>query len=302
MAAFILVGDPHMAMSLDDFIARRGSDRRLARLTHDVALPAGRGLEFGALATPTCLPEGIEVEYVDYGAEATAEHPDATPLHHIWTGAGDPPFAAEAYDFAIAAQVAQYVPNLLGWMRGVYRSLRVGGVLNLSLPDRRFMFDIKRKTSTLGELLEAYYLDYNRPSLRQVFDHTHQAAAIDPLKLWDQEIDLSMVPPFCGEHALALAHKNILNSKTQYTLARCWIFTPLSFLDLIEDASRLKLCSFVISQFASTEPRECEFFVCLRRDSENDPETLLNKQLNAIEYVRQIAQKRHLLAKKLSAD
>ena len=201
-----------MGLSFDAFLAQRSRDRRLARLTHDIALPVARGLEFGALNAPTPLPDGISVEYVDYAAASGAGMPEAVAVDHVWTGAGAPPFLKGGYDFAIASQVAQYVPNLLGWFRGIFTSLRVGGVLNLSLPDRRFMFDIKRHASTLGELLEAYHLDYARPSLRQIFDHTYGASAVEAERLWSGDVDLDAVPRFCGEHALALAYKGLEDS------------------------------------------------------------------------------------------
>jgi hypothetical protein len=180
------------SLSLDEFLRRRAGDRRLARLTHDIVLPVARGLEFGA-DRPTPLPEGVRVEYVDNAS----------------CGAGG------TYNFAIASQVAQRVPNLFNWFAAIFDVLAVGGVLNLSLPDHRFVTD--------------------------------------------------------GD---------------------CWRFSPLSFLALIEDASRLARFPFVVSQFCATEPGSSEFFVCLRRDTEADPARLRSKQLDAIGYVRDLAQRR----------
>ena len=294
-----------MKLSFDAFLSLRSRDRRLARLTHDIALPVARGLEFGALSAPTPLPDGMSVEYVDYAADVGKGVSDAVAIDHVWSGAGSPPFlSGGSYDFAIASQVAQYVPNLLGWFRGIFSSLRPGGVLNLSLPDRRFMFDVKRHASTLGEMLEAYHLDYARPSPRQIFDHTYGAAAIEAEQLWNGDVDLEAVPRFCGEHALALAYKGLEESlgSDSYTLSHCWVFTPFSFLALIEGASRLRLFPYVISQFASTDPNECEFFVCLRRDAEEQPDLLLEKQLAAIDHVRGIARRRQQIARQFGRD
>ena len=291
-------------LSLEAFLERRGQDRRLARLTHDVPLPKAVGLEFGAATNPTMFPNGFEVEYVDYARDANGDAPDAVAVDHVWTGAGS--FAeicghVEHYQFAIAAQVAQYVPNLLGWFRGIFEVLRPGGVLNLSLPDRRFMFDIKRAPSTLGELVEAFYLDYSRPSIRQVFDHTFGAAALDPAQIWANGHVPDTLPRLSGEFALGLAHRHAetMMEDDRYITCHCWVFTPLSFLDLIEGASRLGLFPFVISQFGSTEAGQCEFYVCLRRDAETDAATLMSKQLSAISYVRDIAERRRRSAKLL---
>ena len=170
------------------------------------------------------------MEFVDHAADAGADDSDAVHVDHVWTGCGAIPIAAEpAYDFAIASQVAQYVPNLLGWLRGIFTVLRPGGVLNLSLPDRRFMFDIKRKVSTLGELLEAYYLDFSRPSLRQVVDHTYGATLVDPARLWNEDVSPNDLPPLCGEYALALAHDQGRRKPRSEKLR------PLSLLGLYAD-------------------------------------------------------------------
>jgi hypothetical protein len=183
---------PLRRLSLDEFLRHRAADRRLARLTHDIILPVARGLEFGA-DRPTPLPEGVRVDYID-------------------NAPGGP---GGTYNFAIASQVAQRVPNLFGWFAAIFDALAVGGVLNLSIPDHRFGTD--------------------------------------------------------GD---------------------CWRFSPLSFLALIEEASRLARFAFVVSQFCATEPGGCEFFVCLRRDAEANPARLRSKQLDAIGYVRGLAQRR----------
>ena len=201
------------------------------------------------------------------------------------------------YDFVVAVQVAQYVPNLLGWFRGIFDVLRPGGVFNLALPDRRYTFDVKRHPSTLGELLEAFHSDYARPSLRQVFDHTHLAAKASTEQLWSGDTVINALPPLCGDYALQLADKAFREARdtTAYTECHCWVFSPLSFLALVEAACRLGLFPFVISQFATTEARSFEFFVCLRRDLERDPAKVLRLQLDAISHVRTIYQKRQSL-------
>ncbi|CAO4135858.1 hypothetical protein OFEAOIEE_LOCUS3605 [Methylorubrum extorquens] len=156
------------SLSLDAFLNRRSTDRRLARITHDVPLPEARGIEFGPANNPTALPQGIRVAYVDHATDAEVGLPDAVTIDYAWAGSGSLAAAIgqEGLDFAIAAQVAHYVPNLLGWFRGIHAVLRPGGVLNLSLPDRRFMFDVGRANSTVAELVEASLLGYTRPSLR----------------------------------------------------------------------------------------------------------------------------------------
>ncbi|MEH3118247.1 MAG: hypothetical protein PGN25_11845 [Methylorubrum populi] len=294
-------------LSLDAFLARRSADRRLARLTHDVPLPEARGLEFGPADNPTALPEGIRVAYVDHAADAQANLPDAVPIDHAWTGSDS--LAAvlgrggieEDLDFAIAAQVGQYVPNLLGWFRGIHAVLRPGGVFNLSLPDRRFMFDAGRADSTIAELVEADLLAYTRPSPRQIFAHTHQALAVEPGRVWAGE-DPAAAARLCGDAALALAHAQASETLASgaYADCHCWVFTPLSFLDAVEAAARLGLFPFVLNRIAATEPGGFEFYVSMRRDGETDPQALRSMQEGAIGHLREILERQQRTAKLLA--
>lgn len=291
------------SLSLDAFLARRAADRRLARLTHDVPLPEARGLEFGPADNPTALPEGIQVAYVDQALDAQSDLPGAVPIDVAWTGSGSltEALGQEGLDFAIAAQVAQYVPNLLGWLRGIHAVLRPGGVLNLSLPDRRFMFDAGRTDSTVAELVEADLLAYTRPSPRQIFAHTYQALAIEPGQVWAGE-DPARAPRLCGDAALALAHKQTgaALASGRYTNCHCWVFTPLAFLDAIEAAARLGLFPFVLNRIAATEPGGFEFYISMRRDSETDPQALRGMQEVAVAHLREILQRQQRTAKLLA--
>ncbi len=290
-------------LSLDGFLSLRSSDRKVARLTHDIPLPVANGLEIGPGGDPLPLPDGFSVEYVAH--ERDASPPGGVAIDHVWAGAGSLAERCgrrEHYDFAVAAQVAQYVPNLLGWFKGLHDVLRVGGVLNISLPDKRFMFDILRHTSTIGEAVEAYYQDLARPSLRQLFDHTVFAADVDPARIWSEPGVAARVGRLSGEHALALAHEQCREvlASGRYITCHCWVFTPLTFLDLIEAASRLELFPFVMNQVSVTEPGGFEFFASFRRDAAR-ADALLGLQLSAIGHLRGIVE-RHVQRAKLLGE
>ncbi len=278
-------------LSLDAFLDQRARDRRLARLTHDVPLPEAMGLEFGPANNPTPLPTGLRVAYVNHSLDANAGLDGAVPIDHAWSGHGSlaEVIGRGGLDFAIAAQVAQYVPNLLGWLRGIHAVLRPGGVLNLSIPDRRFMFDAGRANSTIAELVEADLLNYAHPSPRQIFAHTYEALAIEPGEIWAGKSP-SRAERLCGEAALALAHKQASEAFAagRYEDCHCWVFTPLSFLDAVEAGSRLGLFPFVLNRIAATEPDRSEFYVSMRRDGETDPQALRGMQEVGVTHLRGI--------------
>ncbi|KQQ32584.1 hypothetical protein ASF58_24260 [Methylobacterium sp. Leaf125] len=280
-------------LSLDAFLGQRAVDRRLARLTHDLPLPEAVGLEFGPGDNPVPLPNGMRVAYVDRCIDAAPDQTGPSPIDHAWDGAtslaavlGDAS-APSGFDFAVAAQVAQYVPNLLGWLRGIHAVLRPGGVLNLSLPDRRFMFDAARASSTLPELIEADLLGLTRPSPRQLFAHTSEVRAISPNDIW-AGADAHRADRLAGTQALSHALNQTRTALAQgcYIACHCWVFSPRSFLDLVEGATRLGLLPFVLNHVSSTEPGSFEFFVSMRRDLQEEPDVLRALQEGAIAHLR----------------
>jgi SAM-dependent methyltransferase len=292
------------SLTLDAFLNRRSADRRLARLTHDVGLPEGRGLEFDAGSEPTPLPEGLHVTYLDHAVDAYADRLDAVRADYAWTGSTS--LAAligrTDFDFAIAADSAHRVPNLLGWLRGLHAVLRPGGVLNLSLPDRRYTSDASRRESTIAELVEADLLAYERPSPRQIFAHVYDTRAIDPASVWEGN-DPSSARRIYEDAALPLAYTRAAAFGSEnHAACHCWVFTPLSFLDVIEEATRLGLFPFVLNQIAGTDRGGHEFFVSMRRDTELDSQVLRPMQEGAIGYLRAILQRQHRIAKLVARD
>lgn len=248
-------------------------------LTQGVELGSSkRGIEIGALHSPIISQSYGDVRFVDYADTATlrSNHknfPDRVAgmvdVSYIWPGTGslkDIIGTGELFDWAIASHVIEHVPNILGWFRGIAEVLRPGGILNLAIPDRRFTFDIVCPESTLGELVEADLLGFKIPSIRQMFDHCYYARAVAPGEIWDHEVDLAEVGQFSGSSATQLAYDQAVSivKEGKYFDSHCWIFTPVSFLDLLQGACALNLCPYVLQSFVPTEESKFEFFASLR--------------------------------------
>jgi hypothetical protein len=189
------------------------------------------------------------------------------------------------------------VPNLLGWLRGIHAVLRPGGVLNLSLPDRRYTSDVSRQESTIAELVEADLLAYEHPSPRQIFAHTYESRSVDAAAVWEGT-DASQAPRVFADSALPLAHTRAAEAlvSQQHTACHCWVFTPLSFLGVIEEATCLGRFPFVFNQIASTDPGGHEFFVSMRRDVQEDLQILRSMQEGSIQYLRAILERQRRIA------
>jgi len=235
--------------------------------------PAGTGLEIGALASPMLVRPAADVLYVDYAPTEVLRANQFDPsvrtdkiveVDVVW---GEVPLrkaVGRTVDFVAACHVIEHVPDIVGWLNELREVLKPGGTLGLVIPDKRFTFDALRRESTLAEAVEAYLLGYRRPSLRQVFDVASLGVGVDGGQVWRGAFAPSERR---GEvlsrlaHAMALVRR--LHETSQYRDAHCWVFTPSSFLTLVEELAILDLFPFVIDDFQPTEPNGAEFYVRL---------------------------------------
>jgi hypothetical protein len=275
--------------------------RRAKLLTLGVQPGSQKGLEFGALNNPVIRPEQGDIRFVDYATtERLRAHPHASTIDknaivdvdYVWSGSGslaDVIETGELFDYGIASHVIEHVPNVLGWFHGIADVLKPGAFFNLAVPDKRYTFDVKRRLSTLGEIIEAHLLQFQQPSVRQMFDHCYDARAIEPGAVWRNDINIEQIPRLCGDTALQLAYDSALEIvKThRYYDSHCLIVTPLSFLSLLEGLSLLKLLPFLLNDFFPTEVGEFEFFVQFKKPTEMEVADLQKRQLSVIKECKE---------------
>jgi SAM-dependent methyltransferase len=282
--------------SLEAYERLRSDITRLRWLSHDIFpfVEYSHGLEIGAQNHPTVFPQGVRVEYVDYANKdeifKATNREDLVSVDYIWPGSGSLArlCGSEEFDFVIACHVIEHVPNIFGWFNGIYEVLRPGGVFNLAIPDYRYTFDLKRKTSSLGEMVEAFLLDYDRPSIRQIFDHTYEAMNIPPGEPWDNSFDVGKVDRYCGVNALKFAFSQSMArlNENKYIDSHCWVFSPASFLEIIEGAIELGLFPFIVNDFEETQKGAYEFYISLRKDPDRHGSELTNWQLATVRHVK----------------
>jgi predicted SAM-dependent methyltransferase len=247
---------------------------KVALLTGGRDLARCAGLEIGPRDSPLVRKADGPVLYADYADTATIRanlqqsgvDPAGVLEVDLVTGGG--PLAAvmpAPVDYVVASHVAEHVPDLLGWLADIRAVLKPGGTLGLAVPDRRFTFDRFRQESTIAEAVEAYLLQATRPSLRQVFDSAWPAVEIGVDQAWRNEI-----PEMAGaaqrltrlKPALELVRR--LQAEPVYNDAHCWVFTPASFLDLLEQAARMDLLPYTLQDFHPTAQGGYEFYAVLR--------------------------------------
>lgn len=155
----------------------------------------GNGLEIGALASPLPLPPGAKAVYYDYFSkeENIRRFPHLPPEQFV-----DVDFIGqcedldlipgESLDFLIANHVLEHSADVIRTLVRFYEKLKEGGVLFVTLPDKRYTFDCDRAVTSFEHLWDehlhgsarndyAHYLDY----------HQHVAAKTDGPPLTEEQ-------------------------------------------------------------------------------------------------------------------
>lgn len=119
----------------------------------------GHGIEIGSLNWPLDVPKTAHVTYVDaWPTEVlAARHPEfaktllpvgiVSPIETL-EKVGD-----ASQDFVIANHVLEHSENPVKALRNILRVLKPGGILFLTLPDKRFTFDVERPVTPFEHLL-----------------------------------------------------------------------------------------------------------------------------------------------------
>ena len=253
---------------------------KVALLTACADIAHASGLEIGPRNSPLIHKSAGPVLYADYAdadtVRANLHNTDIDPASvldiDIVTGGGPlAPLMPHRVAYAVASHVVEHVPDLLGWLADMHGVLAPGGTLGLAIPDRRFTFDRFRAESTIAEAVEAYLQKYTRPSLRQVFDSAWQSVELGVDAAWRNDIPERTGAAHRAERlAPALELICRIHENGAYNDAHCWVFTPASFLDLLEQAARMNLLPYTLQTFHPTELNGYEFFAVLRRADEDE--------------------------------
>lgn len=123
----------------------------------------GAGIEIGAAASPAIVPFGVSVKYVDkYALDVIAADPELTGLDPVKPDIVCSAEKLEALpdrsqDFVLAFSLLEHVQNPMGALESFVRVTKTGGVLILSVPDKRgYGPDKKRPLTTFEHFVKDY--------------------------------------------------------------------------------------------------------------------------------------------------
>lgn len=253
----------------------------------------GKGLEIGPLYRPRVTKAQGDVRYVDHcpteelrriyahNKEAAQHLDEIVDVDYVIEPGsllsevvkGDAPF-----DYLIASHVVEHVANPIGWLSDVSSVLSNQGLISLVVPDKRYCFDLTRSETRAQDWVDWYFRDLQQPSYGQIFDFYANAVTIDgsvdTFGLWAGTAD------YTGARRTDVPDPDVAGYKACLDLAQTGrymdvhtgVYTPQSFLSLVEMTGRLGLLSLEVAHFVPTARNTLEFFVTLRKMSQPLPE------------------------------
>ena len=271
----------------------------------------GTGLEIGPLCWPVVAKSEAKIFYADhatteqlkalYKGDKGVPQDQIVPIDYALQGR---PLAQtvgkKKFDYIIASHVIEHVPDMVGWLQETASILKPGGVLSLAIPDKRFTFDIDRHVSTPGVAIGAHLDRRTKPDSATVFDYFHQyRTKVDPALAWAGHL---YVTEKAGPHryslAEALAQTKVNRDTDQYVDTHCFVFTPESFIQILQALIELSLLPYKVASFHATTQNEYEFFISLEKASPNDTKNLQK----SLPKVTPVLTERELLAQIAKQD
>ncbi len=135
----------------------------------------GTGIEIGALHSPLAVGKDVNVRYVDRLPvdELLKQYPELASFKLVNVDIVDDgeslaTIPDESQDFCIANHFIEHCENPIRAIENILRVVKTGGVIYLSIPDKRYSFDVKREITSF-EHLENDYLNGPENSKRDHF-------------------------------------------------------------------------------------------------------------------------------------
>ena len=169
-------------------------------------------------------------------------------------------------DYIVSSHNFEHLANPIKFLNGCATVLRPGGILTMAVPDRRGCFDFFRPHTVIGDWIEAFREDRQRPTPRQVFDSKSMSAELrrgdetfHAFHLGENARDIGVTGKLLPQFAVWEAAR----PADEYTDAHCTVMTPGSLELLLFEARALGLITLETVSLRETDT--FEFYVRLRK-------------------------------------
>jgi SAM-dependent methyltransferase len=264
------------------------------KLTGLLPTATGLGAEIGPLNIPLLSRDEARILYVDHldTAGLRAKYPTLGDIAEIDRpmvndSLADTLSADAPLDYVVGSQVFEHVPNPIRWLHEIAAILRPGGLLALSLPDRRLTFDLLRQETRPADIIAAYIDDHTIPGIRSVYDNHALASFINMHWATSESVYPDDVingrgavnPKRATDQALQMVQ---LAKAGQYLDVHAWVYTPVSFLLTMAQLAAEGLIPFSCRQFYPTDATSPDrgsssFTIILEKPEAGVPAAVLRK-------------------------
>lgn len=253
---------------------------RKEKITSAVNSKTGIGLELGPLSSPVVLKSESKVFYVDHmsTSDLKTKYKDEPVVlddivnvdYVVGKKSLKTSVGGKKFDYVIASHVIEHIPDVIRWLKDINSVLKPGGVLSLVIPDKRYTFDITRRTTDVSDVIGAYIEERKRVDSSTMFDYLKEYRK----NIYAYEVNEKIYEDFINkprrynpEEVWELTRKNAKG--IGYVDSHCSVFTPYSFFEIIKYLIEYDLFDFEVVDFIDTAPSELEFYVSLRKCKPN---------------------------------
>ena len=223
-------------------------------------------LEIGPFDAP-CV-RGSNVEYLDLlskeelmaRARDLGRNPDTVPQIHWVTSDGRLNTVTKKYDVLLSCHNIEHQFDLVGHLNEAQNILRDNGHYFLIVPDSRYCFDHFIAPSTIADVLDAHYEKRTNHTLRSVIEHRVLTTHNDPVRHWAGDHSLRVI-----DSDEILAAINEFQNATEVLDVHAWQFTPISFVNIVNNIYELGLTKFKVTRCYHTLRNDFEFKVILSK-------------------------------------
>lgn len=244
-------------------------------LEKQIDVSSSKILEIGALDSPMYKKTEFDVKFLDYASRFELSVNGKNNPRYKFENLAEVDFVCpsiddyseinEEFDLVIANHVIEHIPDTISWLNKINALLRNSGRLFLTVPDKRYTFDIKRNETTFIDLLRAYHDRVRKPDLYSILEHFHYHKSISASDIWKDNKELSRKLNQSRFYSIKELYKTGKKlSQLPYADVHCHVFTSHSFIDLIHQLKELDLIQFQIESSSEVKFMSNEFYVVLK--------------------------------------
>lgn len=235
----------------------------------------GTGIEYGPLHRTIVPKSDCRVRYVDYAdRKALVEHykndrnvdVNLIPEIDIVTDGRliSNFIEPDTLDFVVASHVLEHVPDFIGWLESNLAALKPGGRIAIAFPDKRYCFDMKRRSSTLSDIVAAHIEKRTRPTFSQICDHFFNVVKTTPREAWEGRITFQNAE-YIYPRQQVMNMLKATHGKDKYTDCHCWILADNECMERLEQVKEFSSLKYEIISFYPTARNTTEFYFTLEK-------------------------------------